>query len=345
MAGAVTLVTTLDRILDFKAVGYADIEARQPMVPDQLFWIASMTKPVTATALMLLVDEGRVKVDDPVENYLPEFKGQMMITEKDEDHIVLKKPGHPILVREVLSHTSGLPFRVPIETPTLDRLTLEHSVRSYAMSPLLFEPGTKYEYSNAGTNTAGRIVEVVSGLTYEDFMQERLFTPLGMKDTTFFPTEEQVGRLAKIYKTNAAKTGLEECLCDQLTYPLYNSGRKPMPAGGLFSTAGDCAEFCRMILNGGEYKGKRYLSTASVRQMTSKQTGPTVEKEYGFAWDTAGGTFGHGGAYKTNMTIYPEQGLVAIFLVHQAGDWPSEEGNNIFQSFTDAAKKIVLQTI
>ncbi len=340
MAGAVTLAATLDRILNAEAVGFADIAGHKPMATDHLFWIASMTKPMTATALMMLVDEGLVNVADPVEKYLPEFKGQKVVAAKGDDLVVLKTPQHPITVREILSHTSGLLFTVPIETPTLDRLSLEHAVRSYAMSSLQFEPGRKYEYSNAGTNTAGRIIEVVSGMSYEDFMDQRLFGPLDMKDTTFWPNEEQLGRLAKIYKTNAAKTGLEEATISQLSYPLNNARRKPMPAGGLFSTASDILEFCRMILSGGEYKGRRYLSENAIRQMTSKQTGPAVEKEYGFCWDTAGDTFDHGGAYKTNMTIHPKLGLITVFLVHQAGDWPAPKGDTIFPLFMAKAEQL-----
>ena len=143
---------------------------------------------MTATALMMLVDEGKVNVDDPVEKYLPEFKGQWVKAEQDADHVLLKRPAHPITVKNVLSHTSGLPFSSPLEEPTLDLLPLAARVRSYAMLPLEFEPDSKYAYSNAGINTAGRIIEVVSGMPYEQFMEQRLFQPLGMKDTTFWPS-------------------------------------------------------------------------------------------------------------------------------------------------------------
>lgn len=340
LAGAVTLVAKPDTILSLDTIGYADLAAREPMRPDHLFWIASMTKPMTSTALMMLVDEGKVNVEAPVEDYLPEFKGQMVITEKDDDHIVLRKPQHPILVREVLNHTAGLPFNTPIETPTFDRLSLDQAVRSYAMIPLLSEPGTKYAYSNAGTNTAGRIIEVVSGMPYEQFMDERLFIPLGMKDTTFFPNRSQVARLAKIYKTNAEKTGLEESRLGQLTYPLDGPGRKPLPAGGLFSTATDVLEFCRMILAGGTYKGRKYISPESIRQMTIKQTAPTIENNYGFAWIVEPNGYGHGGAYKTNMTICPDLNMIRIFLVHQDGAWPNADGDNIFPLFINTAEQL-----
>ena len=162
LAGAVVLVADKNRVLDVEAVGYADVAAKKPMQTDCVFWIASQSKPITAAALMTLVDEGKVKLDDPVEKYLPEFNGQMVVAERDKDHVLLRKPKHPITVRNVLSHTSGLPFASPIEKPTLDLFPLECRVRSYAMLPLEFEPDTKNTYANAGINTAGRIVEVVS---------------------------------------------------------------------------------------------------------------------------------------------------------------------------------------
>jgi CubicO group peptidase (beta-lactamase class C family) len=282
-----------------------------------------------------------VNVDDPVEKYLPEFKGQMVIAYKDDDVVVLKKPRHPILVREVLNHTAGLAFSTPVESPTFDRLHLRDSVRSHAMLPLQFEPGTKYAYSNGGTNTAGRIIEIVTGEAYEDFMDQRIFHPLGMKDTTFWPDEAQLARIATIYRTNEARDGLEEAPLSQLSYPFGARTRKPLPAGGLFSTAADCAKFCRMILNGGVADGRRYLSEASIAQMTTRQTAPEIENSYGFCWSTENGKYGHGGAYKTNMTIDPKLGLVTVFLIHHSNDWPNDEAKQIGPAFTAAAEKLV----
>jgi len=325
LAGAVVLVATKDRIISHEAVGFADIAAGKPMAKDSFFWIASQTKPMTATALMMLVDEGKVDVCDPVEKYLPEFNGQMVIAEKDEDHVLLKKPSHPITVKEILSHTSGLPFKTPVEEPKLDILPLHSAVRSYAMSPLFSEPGTQYEYSNAGTNTAGRIIEVVSGMSYGEFMQTRVFDPLGMSDTTFVPTEEQTARLAKVYKPGPENTGLVESVISQVTYPLTNPLRQPFPAGGLFSSGRDLVRFCQMILNGGELDGKRYLSTASVQEMIRKQTADVVTKEYGYGWDIADGRFGHGGALATKMTIDPKRGLIMVFLLQHEG-FPGDGG-------------------
>jgi CubicO group peptidase (beta-lactamase class C family) len=335
LAGAVTLVATRDRVLALEAVGHADIDADRPMRTDSLFWIASQSKPITAAALMMLVDEGKVKVDDPVETYLPEFKDSWVRAEQGGDHVLLRRPAHPITVKNVLSHTSGLPFKSPIEQPTLDLYPLALRVRSYAMLPLDFQPDSKYQYSNAGINTAGRIIEVVAGMPYEEFLERRLFEPLGMKDTTFRPDRAQIARLALSYKPRADRTGLEETPITQLHYPLDDPQRQPMPAGGLFSTASDLALFYRMIAGGGTLAGKRYLSEESVRRMTSTQTGD-LPTPYGLGFTTGGGRIGHGGAYNTNSSFDPRTGLITIFLVQHAG-W-TDEGKQILPAFHKAAK-------
>ncbi len=337
LAGAVTLVASPDKVLSLQAVGYADVEAKTPMKTDNLFWIASMSKPITAAALMMLVDEGKVQIDDPVEKHLPEFRGQMVLRETIPERTVLSKPGHPMTVKEALSHTSGLPFMSPFEQSRgpIDSLPLQAATLTYALGPLKTEPGTKYDYSNAGINTAGRIIEVVSGMPYEQFLQQRLFDPLGMKDTTFLLTPAQVERLAKSYKPGPNNTGLEVKPIDPLSQPLTRPDRYPCPGGGLFSTAADCAAFCQMVLGGGMRDGRRYLSEAAVRQMTSTQTGKLLDVQngeggYGLGWQTSRkfpgpdgpvipGSCGHGGAYSTNMSIDPERRLITVYMVQHAG--------------------------
>lgn len=336
LAGAVMLVASKDEVLGHAAVGFADIAADKPMQVDSLFWIASQSKPITAAALMMLVDEGKVNVDDPVEKYLPEFRGQMVVAAKDDDHVLLKKPAHPITVKNVLSHTSGLPFRSALEVPTLDRLPLADRVRSYAMTPLEFEPDTKYQYSNAGINTAARIIEVVSEKSFEAFLDERLFTPLGMHETTFWPNEAQAARIAKSYKPGADKTGLKETTIGQVQYPLTDrTNRYPMPAGGLFSSATNLARFYQMLANDGQLDGRRYLSNSAVKQLTSKQTPDGLANEYGFGFSTGGERFGHGGAYSTNSYFDRKHGLILIWLVQHAG-FPGE-GGKAQEAFRQAA--------
>ena len=336
LAGAVMLVANRDKVLALEAAGWADVEAKRPMRNDSIFWIASQSKPITATALMLLVDEGKVQLDDPVEKYLPEFKGQMFVAERDASHKLLKQPAHPITIRNVLSHTSGLPFKSAIEEPTLDLWPLGLRVRSYAMTPLDFEPDTKYQYSNAGINTAARIIEVVTDMPFEEFLARRLFEPLQMVDTTFWPSEARAARIARSYKPGPEKKGLVAIEIDQLKYPLTDrTNRFPMPAGGLFSTAADISRFYRMLLNGGQLDGRYYLSEAAVHEMTKRQTPPEFKDSYGLGFSVGGTMFGHGGAYSTNTTADMQKGLILVWLVQHAG-FPGQ-GDKSQEAFRQAA--------
>jgi CubicO group peptidase (beta-lactamase class C family) len=320
LAGAAAVVVDREKVLAVETVGFADIAAKKAMDANAMFWIASQTKPITATGVLMLVDEGKIKLDDPIEKYLPEFRGQMVIAEKDGEHVLLKKPARAVTIRDTLNHMSGMPFKSAVEEPTLDGLLLATAVKSYAMTPLQTEPGTKYQYSNAGINTAARIIEVVTGQTYEDFMQERLFGPLGMKDTTFWPNEAQAARVAKSYRPNKEKTDLEPFPISQLIYPLSDRAKRyPMPAGGLFSTAGDVALYCQMLLNGGQLNGKRYLSEEMIREHSTRQTPTTVKESYGLGFAVGPDYFGHGGAQATNMEIRPKQGIAVVWMVQHSG--------------------------
>jgi CubicO group peptidase (beta-lactamase class C family) len=334
LAGAVTLSATQERTLSVETVGYADIAAHEPMRSDSLFWIASMSKPLTATAVMMLVDEGKVALDDAVAKYLPEFATQLL--EADAEHPQGHAPQHPVTVRTLLNHTSGLPFLSPVEHGKIDLMPLREAVAGYARLALKSEPGSRYQYSNCGINTAGRIIEVVSGLAYEDFMEQRLFAPLAMRDTSCWPNAAQLLRLAKSYRPTADKAGLEEIPINYLTYPLDDRKRGPCPGGGYFSTASDLLAFCRMILAGGVAEGRRYLSAAALAEMTSKQTG-ALAAAYGLGWQTdAPGRFGHGGAYATDMAIDRPRGLITIFLVQHNG-YANSDGGSILPTFKAAA--------
>jgi CubicO group peptidase (beta-lactamase class C family) len=302
---------------------------------------------------MMLVDEDKASVSDPVEKYLPEFKGRKVVVERDDDRVLLRKPEHVITIKNLLTHTSGLPYMSPLES-RLDLLPLRENVDFvYPLLPLNFEPSSSYSYSNVGVEMAARIIEVVSGMSYEEFLQQRLFTPLGMKDTTFWPNPEQLGRLAKSYKVNANQTGLEETPCFLLTYPLDDRKRAPSASGGLFSTATDITIFCCMILNQGAYAGRRYLSKAAVAEMTSTQTGNLLVagKEaygYGYCWNTIRqfhkeidpvrnmGSFGHGGAYCTMMWIDPPHQLATVFMI-QCADLAERENAAMWTTFMKAA--------
>src|SRR4051794_3284416 len=203
IAGAVTVVGRHDGVLSVEAVGFQDLEAHRPMTKDALFKIASMTKPVTAIGIMMLADEGRLSVEDPVEKHLPEFRGQMLVAGRDPaaGTLTLKKLARPITIRDLLTHTSGLPGWPPglADIYTKRNRTLAEGILVISQRPLDFEPGSKWAYCNTGIDPLGRIIEVASGRSYEDFLHARLFEPLGMDDTTFYPTPAQRERLAVTY--------------------------------------------------------------------------------------------------------------------------------------------------
>jgi CubicO group peptidase (beta-lactamase class C family) len=340
IAGAVTLVADKDRIVYVKPAGYRDLATKAAMPVNAMFWIASTSKPMTVTVFMMLVDEGKVSLNDPVEKYLPEFHGQMVKGSKESSQ--LAPASHPILVREILSHTSGLPFKSAAQPGALDTLSLKDQVLSFAAEPLMFQPGTSWSYSNEGIDTAARIIEVITGMPYEKFMQQRLFWPLGMKDTTFWPDDEQIARIAGNYKLDPATKDLAKAPISQLTYPLDDhQHRFPMPAGGLFSTAADVSTFCRMILNGGVLNGVRYISPASLHAMTTVQNGGKTGTDYGFGWGISKNGFGHGGANKNAMEINTETGRIFIFMVQQDGPWGTPDGDKMIPALEKLADDLV----
>ncbi|MEN9573558.1 MAG: hypothetical protein RL514_1413 [Verrucomicrobiota bacterium] len=332
VAGAVTLVAQGGKVVALDAVGYSDLATKKPMRTDDLFWIASMTKPLTGVAILMLQDEGKLSVDDAVEKFLPEFRNQMLLVTKTPDAVVLKKPSRRITLRDLLTHTAGLNSDIP---ETGRDLMLGERTLAYALQPLSFEPGSKWSYSNPGINTLGRIVEVVSGQNFADFLDARLLKPLGMKDTTFWPTEAQARRVSKAYQPGPENKGLTEVGNYFLNgRPLTARWRTAIPAGGLYSTAADMAKFYQMMLNGGVANGRRYLSAAAHQQLTSTQTGEiktgfTEGMSWGFGFQVvkqpvgvtatlAPGTYGHGGAYGTQSWADPKSGTIYILMIQRA---------------------------
>ena len=365
-SGVVALVADKDGVRALDKAGYGSLANKTPIREDAVFWIASMSKSLTGMALMMLVDEGKVSLDDPVEEYLREFKGQMVNQGDQPTH----PPRHPITVREIMNHTSGL---VLASEKTLKcTQVLKDDVREYAQRPLRQEPGTKYEYNNCGINTGGRIIEVVSGLSYAQFMQQRLFDPLGMQDTTCWPNEEQAARLAHTARLTEDKQDLVEIEQDKHVTPeaiakfsngvpvpkavtrdmgfgiAFDYGKHyAMPAGGYFSTAHDLGRFCRMLLRGGELDGKRYLSENSVRVMSTPQLGDvklSAQESYGIGWSVkltdeegpSAGSFGHRGARRTAMWVDPQNGLALVLLVERF-DMTGPEQKEFYSAFMKAA--------
>lgn len=345
--GAVSMIVQDGKVAHFDAVGWADVDAKKPMRTDSIFQIMSMTKPITGIGIMILMEEGKLSITDPVERHLPEFKNQWMVKDREgKERMELVRPSRAITILDLLTHTSGMagymPEGISDFMQTMDR-PLHEAVAAYAQVPLQFEPGSRWMYSNMGIDTLGRIIEVASGMKYEDFLKQRLFDPLGMKDSFFYPPADKRDRIAMVYRRQDGKwvrSGKEILGGDPA---LYRAGAKyPGPSFGLFSTAEDLAQVCQMMLNGGTLNGKRILSPATVRMMTTVQnahmepSGHNVGQGFGLAWTVAKdqrfevvlrpkGTYGHGGAFGTDYWIDPEHKLIGIFLIQVAGSNRYEE--------------------
>ncbi len=336
VAGLLVEIGNKYGMLATASAGFANFDTEEKITRDHIFWIASMSKPIAGTAMMMAVEEGLVSISDPVSKYLPEFEA------------LRGADGSPatITIAQCLSHTSGLQdFNVEenAATTTLAELTALVSTK-----PLKFEPGTKWAYCQTGINTAARILEVVSGKTYPEYLAENLFQPLGMADTTFYLSEEQLKRLALSYQTT--ETGFQPIT----PYILFGKSptdttRFPSAAGGLFSTISDYGTFARMILNGGELDGKRYLKPESIAEMTRSHTGDlnagfVPGSNYGLGWirvaEPVGVTaplsensFGHGGAYGTQAWIDPAKNRYTLMMLQRTnfGNGDASETRRLFQ--------------
>ncbi len=344
-AGIVTMVLQGGNVVQKTAVGMQNIEVNRPMREDSIFQIMSMTKPITAVGIMMLCEEGKISLYDEVQTYLPEFRDQMV-----NANGWLKKPSRPIRIGDLLSHTSGMRQMPQGDMKDIHWKmdhTLAEAVASFAKEPLEFEPGTKWLYSNTGFATLGRIIEVVSGQSYESFIQSRLLQPLQMKDTFFYPPSDKLDRIAIVYTPKDDKmvrAGAQILGGDPGTF--RKGAKYPGPEYGLFSTANDISHFCQMILNHGTWKGTRFLSPATIEAMREVQTSGMASgwypgADYGLAWEIITkptgvwgilprGTFGHGGAFGTHEWIIPSRDMITIFMVACDGDC-SERPERAFQ--------------
>jgi CubicO group peptidase (beta-lactamase class C family) len=357
VAGAVTLVAHGNDVIEFDALGKADIEAGSPMQKDTIFQIMSMTKPVTAIGIMMLAEEGKLALRDPVEQYLPEFHNQRVATNVGPDAARLGIPEHAITIRDLMTHTAGIPDPAPAaihDYPQLMNVPLADVVRQLAKEPLLFQPGTQWSYSSPGIEILGRLIEVCSGQKYEDFIADRILRPLGMKDSFFFPPADKIARIAMVYVQKDGKLVRAPATILGGDPAKHRQGAVfPAPGWGLYSTAEDLLHLYRMMLNGGVYNGHRYLSPFSVHLMTEAHTtgihpvGWMRGADYGLAWEVvtdplgelAGhlkGTYGHGGAFGTQGWIDPQDGLISIMLIQRA-DGGTDSMRNVFLNMAESS--------
>jgi len=366
-AGAVTLVARNAEIVQLKAYGMQDIEAEVPMAKDSIFRIYSMTKPFTSVAVMMLFEQGHFLLNDPVSRFLPEFEGlEVGVEEVDEttgERVLKTVPANrEVSIRDLLRHTSGLTYgfwgdslvdKMYLDQGVLTKdETIQDTVAKLGTIPLKHQPGTVWEYG-LSTDVLGRLVEVVSGQRFDQFLEEHIFGPLGLKDTGFFVAAEDAGRLAAVYEPNEDNTAISPYnpskTRDFLKEPTYFSG-----GGGLVSTAMDYLRFSQMLLNGGEVDGVRILGPETVELMTRDHLAGITDRRdlgpygfglgFGFTYDRgitgdimSDGSYGWGGMAHTGFWIDPQEELIGIFMTQLLPDSPLP--------YRDLFKPVVYQAI
>jgi CubicO group peptidase (beta-lactamase class C family) len=340
LSGVVTMVARHGKVVAFDATGKRDIAANAPMQKDSIFRIYSMSKPITGVAMMMLFEEGKWQLNDPVSKYVPEFANLKVYATDAGNNMVLKDQAHPMTMRELMSHTAGFTYGFFSNTP-VDKLqreadvlnvnnTLDEFIKRMAKLPLNAQPGTEWHYSVA-VDIQGYIVQKLSGMPFEDYLDKRIFKPLGMVDTGFYVPKEKLNRFVEMYnydKDGKLQVEHEGFNHDYSKKPALSSG-----GGGLVSTAADYMRFCQMLLNGGQLDGVRLLSPLSVELMRSNVLAPTVPilaPGAGFGLDfavytdpvAAGGYYGKGsfwwgGAAGTWFWIDPAHELIVVGMIQQ----------------------------
>jgi CubicO group peptidase (beta-lactamase class C family) len=336
ISGAVTAVARHGQLVRLEAQGYGDLEAKRAMRTDDIFALASMTKPIVTVGVLMLLEEHRLLLSDPVEKYLPEFRNLKVAVAKADapGGYVVVPAERSITIHDLLIHRSGVasangPAGAAMreaQRALPDDAVLADQVKALASVPLNFQPGAKWEYG-ASTNVLGRVIEVISGQTLDVYLRERILAPLGMVDTGFTVPPEKLSRLAAIYSASPEK-GLAKTT-QQRTDPKFFSA-----TGGLFSTAPDYLRFCQMLLNGGTLDGHRLLSRKTIELMTAKHSDPiplsflsgqyfglgvAVQKDDGDSGlISSPGTYGWSGAYNTYFRIDPKEQVVLILLVQRS---------------------------
>jgi CubicO group peptidase (beta-lactamase class C family) len=354
--GAVALVARRGRLAYFESYGRRDPRSPDPMARDSIFRIYSMTKPIVSVAAMMLWEEGRFLLSDPIEKYLPEL-GRRQVAVVRGAEIELVDAERPITIQDLLRHTSGLTYEFRGGGPVHKMYTAERiysrnqsnadQVTALAKLPLLHQPGTKWEYSRS-TDVLGRLIEVLSGLTLGEYLQRHIFAPLGMVDTAFYVPAPGHGRLAEAFAKDP-DTGAGVQLINVHDAPKFESG-----GGGLVSTAGDYARFLQMLLNGGRLDGVRFLSRKTLELMTADHLGPITGAPdlllpgYGFGLGFAVrlqpgiahvpgsvGQYFWGGLAGTTFWVDPAEALFAIMLIQGPGQ--RDYFRNLFRDLVYAA--------
>ena len=359
ISGAVTVVTRRGRVAHFETHGLMDVESKTPMRKDGIFRMASMTKPVTGVAVLMLVEEGKVRLTDPVSRFIPEFKDTQVAIAKPgpegaapsggggrgrgrgaaPQEITLTPATRAITVRDLMTHTAGLGSggtgsreanRIAPRDPSE---TLAIHIPKLGAAPLDFQPGSQWAYSGlAGLEVLGRIVEVASGLTFDQFLRRRIFEPLGMKDTAFFPTPERMPRVVTLYRRTPEGSLVKDETPAWLSTKTFFSG-----GAGLWSTAEDYTQFAQMLVNGGHVNGTRLLGPRTVEMMATNHVGELYaasaasRRGMGFGLTVevvvdpiatsqrrSTGSFGWDGVFGTHFWVDPKEQLSGILMIQRS---------------------------
>jgi CubicO group peptidase (beta-lactamase class C family) len=340
LAGVVTMVARHGKVVEFEAAGKRDVAANLPMQKDSIFRIYSMTKPITGVAMMMLFEEGKWQLDDPVAKFIPEFSSLKVYGTDAAGNMVLKDQAHPVTMRELMSHTGGFTYGFFSNTP-VDKLqreadilnvdiTLEQMIKRIAKLPLNTQPGSEWHYS-ISTDIQGYIVEKLSGMPFAEFLDKRIFKPLNMVDTGFYVPAAKLNRFAEFY--DYAADGRLQVYKGALNHDFSAKPALSSGGGGLVSTATDYMRFCQMLLNGGKLDGVRLLGPRTVQLMRTNVLAPSMPiyvPGAGFGLDfavytdpaAAGGYYGKGtywwgGAAGTWFWIDPVEDLIVIGMIQQ----------------------------
>jgi CubicO group peptidase (beta-lactamase class C family) len=370
LPGIVSLVARNGKIVHWKAYGMADNNSGKEMERDAIFRIASQTKAITSTAVMMLWEEGKFRLDDPISKFIPEFKNMQILKNfRYSDTTWTGTPANnQITIRHLLTHTSGIGYGVidadermkmiyhkakNIDAWTTEPITIEENIKKLASLPLHFEPGTKYCYSE-GLDVLGYFIEVVSGMPFDRFLKTRIFDPLGMEDTWFYLPGNKASRLVSVqHKVNGKWEKYPTTFYDT-DYPIIGAKTYFAGGAGLSSTVKDYAIFLQMYLNGGEYNGVRILSRKTVESIMGNQTGEMYgwpNEHYGLAFgvltqkgqDKGGlgsaGTFQWGGYFNTQYFADPKENIIGLIFKQTQGPVNDVTGwkfrQLVFQSIDD----------
>lgn len=356
--GAVVLVARKGKIVHHKAFGTADEAGKEPLRTDHIFRIASQTKAITATAVMMLWEEGHFRLDDPISRWIPAFKNPKVLKNfRYGDTTYTAVPAErEITIRHLLTHTSGIGYgfidpdeRFQMlfqkegvrEVSSITPLTTAENINRIAQLPLHFNPGEKYLYS-MGLDVLGYFIEIVSGMSFDEFLQTRLFKPLGMNDTYFYLPPEKADRLVALQAPagNSWKESTMQGTFDP-NYPLRGSKTICSGGAGLSSTAKDYAIFLQMYLNGGELNGTRFLSRTTIQSIMANHIGDlwgnggshyglafsvVTEKGQGKGGEGSIGTFSWGGAFNTQYFADPKEEIIGVILKQTRNAWGDKTG-------------------